>query len=131
MAEEASAAERSSASYRGGGATRRWHWQQSTWGEAGAEFLGTFVLIMFGDGVVATCVAGLSQSGRAGPAFGTADWILSSFGWGLAVTFGVYVAGGVSGAHLNPAVTLAQALRRGFPWDADSTFIVGPLAADI
>ena len=38
--------------------TRRWRWQQSTWGEAGAEFLGTFVLIMFGDGVVATCVAG-------------------------------------------------------------------------
>jgi len=71
---------------------------------------------MFGDGVVATCVAGLSQSGRAQLAFGTADWILISFGWGLAVTFGVYVAGGVSGAHLNPAVTLAQALRRGFPW---------------
>ena len=67
MAQDASA-ERSN--YRGGEGTRRWSWQQSTWGEAGAEFLGTFVLIMFGDAVVATCVAGLSQSGRAAASFG-------------------------------------------------------------
>jgi len=123
MAQDSSAAS-SRESYRGGEGTRRWRWQQSTWGEAGAEFLGTFVLIMFGDAVVATCVAGLSQSGRAGLAFGTSDWILISFGWGLAVTFGVYVAGGVSGAHLNPAVTLAQALRRGFPWRKVPTYVV-------
>ncbi len=123
MAQDSSAAS-SRESYRGGEGTRRWRWQQSTWGEAGAEFLGTFVLIMFGDAVVATCVAGLSQSGRAALAFGTADWILISFGWGLAVTFGVYVAGGVSGAHLNPAVTLAQALRRGFPWKKVPTYVV-------
>jgi len=122
MAQDASA-DSSSRGYRGGEGTRRWGWQQSTVGEAGAEFLGTFVLIMFGDGVVATCVAGLSQSGRAQLAFGTADWILISFGWGLAVTFGVYVAGGVSGAHLNPAVTFAQALRRGFPWKKVPTYM--------
>jgi glycerol uptake facilitator protein len=131
MAQDASAAgesPRSGSSYRGGGGTRRWGWQQSTLGEAGAEFLGTFVLIMFGDGVVATCVAGLSQSGRAQLAFGTADWILISFGWGLAVTFGVYVAGGVSGAHLNPAVTFAQALRRGFPWKKVPTYVVAQVA---
>jgi glycerol uptake facilitator protein len=128
MAQDASAAESFRSSYRGGGGTRRWGWQQSTWGEVGAEFLGTFVLIMFGDGAVATCVAGLSQSGRAQLAFGTADWILISFGWGLAVTFGVYVAGGVSGAHLNPAVTLAQALRRGFPWKKVPTYMVAQVA---
>lgn len=104
------------ASHRGAGETRRWRWQRTAWGEACAEFLGTFVLVAFGDGAVATCVVGLSQSGRAGLAFGTADWILIIWGWGLAVAFGVYVAGGVSGAHINPAVTLAQALRRGFPW---------------
>ncbi|OJU85455.1 MAG: aquaporin, partial [Solirubrobacterales bacterium 70-9] len=75
-----------------------------------------------------TCVAGLSQSGRSGLAFGTADWILISFGWGLAVTFGVYVAGGVSGAHLNPAVTLAQALRRGFPWKKVPTYVFAQVA---
>src|SRR6202012_1411878 len=123
MAEDASAAERSAASYRGGGATRRWHWQQSTWGEAGAEFLGTFVLIMFGDGIVATCVAGLSQSGRGELAFNSGDWILITFAWGFAVMLGVYIAGGISGAHLNPAVTFAQALRRGFPWQKVPTYI--------
>ncbi|HEX4752692.1 MAG TPA: aquaporin, partial [Solirubrobacterales bacterium] len=122
MAGDATAEERGQ-DYRGGGGTRRWGWQQSTVGEAGAEFLGTFVLIMFGDGVVATCVAGLSQSGRGELAFNSGDWILISFGWGLAVTFGVYVAGGVSGAHLNPAVTLAQALRRGFPWKKVPTYM--------
>src|SRR6201990_2081878 len=116
MAQDASAAERSGVSYRGGGATRRWHWQQSTWGEAGAEFLGTFVLIAFVDGIVATCVAGLSQSGRGELAFNSGDWILITFAWGFAVMLGVYIAGGVSGAHLNPAVTFAQALRRGFRW---------------
>jgi glycerol uptake facilitator protein len=123
MAEDASAAERSAASYRGGGATRRWRWQQSTWGEAGAEFLGTFVLIAFGDGIVATCVAGLSQSGRGELAFNSGDWILITFAWGFAVMLGVYIAGGISGAHLNPAVTFAQALRRGFPWKKVPTYV--------
>jgi glycerol uptake facilitator protein len=122
MAQDA-AAESSSRSYRGGEGTRRWRWQQSTWGEAGAEFLGTFVLIMFGDGIVATCVAGLSQSGRGELAFNSGDWILITFAWGFAVMLGVYIAGGVSGAHLNPAVTFAQALRRGFPWKKVPTYI--------
>jgi glycerol uptake facilitator protein len=128
MSQDATAPDTSRADYRGGGGMRRWGWQQSTVGEAGAEFLGTFVLIMFGDGVVATCVAGLSQSGRSALAFGTADWILISFGWGLAVTFGVYVAGGVSGAHLNPAVTFAQALRRGFPWKKVPIYVFAQVA---
>ena len=122
MAQDASA-ESASRGYRGGEGTRRWGWQQSTWGEAGAEFLGTFVLIMFGDGIVATCVAGLSQSGRGELAFNSGDWILITFAWGFAVMLGVYIAGGVSGAHLNPAVTFAQALRRGFPWKKVPTYI--------
>ena len=128
MAQDASAQESSRRSYRGGAHTRRWRWQQSTWGEVGSEFLGTFVLIMFGDGVVATCVAGLSQSGRSGTAFGTPDWILIIWGWGLAVTFGVYVAGGISGAHINPAVPLAQALRRGFPWKKVPLYVAAQVA---
>ena len=72
-----------------------------------AEFLGTFVLIVFGVGVVAQTV--LSK--------GTAGTTLSiNIAWGLAVTMGCYVAAGVTGAHLNPAVTLSLAAHRQFPW---------------
>ena len=87
------------------------------WGELLAEFLGTFVLIAFGDGVVAMAVAALNQSGRGTEIFAASgDWLLIAWGWALAVAFGVYVAGGVSGAHINPAVTLALAVKRNFPW---------------
>src|SRR5258706_13426826 len=72
-----------------------------------AEFLGTFVLIVFGVGVVAQTV--LSK--------GTAGTTLSiNISWGLAVAMGCYVSAGVTGAHLNPAVTLALAVHRRFPW---------------
>jgi glycerol uptake facilitator protein len=90
--------------------------RQSTGGELLAEFLGTFVLIILGCGSVAVAVAGLPGSGRQADAFGAANWLIVAWGWGLAVVFGVYVAGGVSGAHINPAVTLAWAIRRNFPW---------------
>ncbi|MDQ0991977.1 MIP/aquaporin family protein [Streptomyces sp. V3I7] len=89
-------------------------------GECLAEFLGTFVLTMFGCGVVATAVVALPGSGRTeGPTtffLAAGDWLLITWGWALAVVFAVYVAGGVSGAHINPAVTLAFAVRRRFPW---------------
>jgi len=82
-----------------------------------SEFLGTMIIIAFGDGVVAMVVAALNQSGRGKAPFAAqADWLLIAWGWGFAVAFAVWVAGGVSGAHLNPAVTLAQAMRRGFAW---------------
>ncbi|PZH19756.1 aquaporin [Streptomyces sp. NTH33] len=90
------------------------------WGECMAEFLGTFVLIAFGCGSVAMAVAALPGSGRtAGPTTNltsASDWLVIGWGWAFAVAFGVYVAGGVSGAHINPAVTLAFAVRRKFPW---------------
>jgi MIP family channel proteins len=75
--------------------------------EAAAEFLGSFVLIAFGSGVVAQVV--LSGGSHGG-------YISINIAWGLAVAMGIYVSGGVSGAHLNPAVTLALAVHRGFPW---------------
>lgn len=90
--------------------------RQNIGGELMAEFLGTAVLIILGCGSVAVAVAGLPGSGRQAAAFGPANWLIIAWGWGLAVTFGVYVAGGVSGAHINPAVTLAWAVRRTFPW---------------
>jgi len=88
-------------------------------GEMLAEFFGTFVLIALGDGAVAVSVAGLPGSGRQMlhlVPFGPANWLIIAWGWAFAVTFGVYVAGGVSGAHINPAVTLAFAVRRSFAW---------------
>ena len=91
-------------------------WRDTVWGELLAEFLGTFVLVALGDAAVAMAVAALPESARAGSTFVAADWLIIAWGWGLAVMFGVYIAGGISKAHLNPALTLSFALRRGFPW---------------
>jgi glycerol uptake facilitator protein len=103
---------------------RRWRWQQSTWGELVAEFLGTMIIILFGCGVVAMAVAALNQSDRGGQIFqASGDWLLIAWGWGFADCFAIYVAGGVSGAHLNPAVTLAMAWRRGFAWRKVAPYI--------
>lgn len=95
---------------------KRRGYREGVLGEMLAEFLGTFVLLLLGIGSVAVAVVGLPGSGRQVVDFGPANWLIISWGWGLAVVFGVYVAGGVSGAHLNPAVTLAFAVRRDFPW---------------
>ena len=101
-------------------APARGGWRSTVWGELSAEFLGTAVLIAFGDGVVAMAVAALNQSGRAENPhvifLASGDWLLITWGWAMAVVFGVYVAGGISGAHINPAVTLALAVKREFPW---------------
>lgn len=75
--------------------------------ELAAEFLGTLVLIAFGAGVVAQAVLSAGANG---------SYLAINLGWGIAVTLGVLVAGGVSGAHLNPAVTVALAVHRGLPW---------------
>ena len=74
-------------------------------GELAAEFAGTLILILFGVGVVAQVVAG-----------GIGDHDSIAWAWGLGVVLGVYVAARISGAHLNPAVTIALAAFRGFSW---------------
>ena len=74
--------------------------------EAAAEFFGTFILIAFGVGVVAQTVLSKNANG---------SFLSINIGWGLAVMLGIYTAGGVSGAHLNPAVTVALAVHRAVP----------------
>lgn len=78
-----------------------------------AEFLGTFVLILFGAGVVAMVV--LFPTNNPGETI-HGGYTNITLGWGLGVTMGVYIAGKVSGGHLNPAVTLAFAVFRDFSW---------------
>jgi MIP family channel proteins len=87
--------------------------------EAAAEFLGTFFLIVFGVGVVAQTVLSRGANGSI---------LAINLGWGLAVMLGVYVAGGVSGAHLNPAVTLALAVARGFSWSKVAPYVTAQVA---
>lgn len=83
-----------------------------------AEFLGTMILIILGDGVVGSAVL-LNKEG---------NWVVITTGWALAVTVGVYVSGKVSGGHLNPAVTLALAIRRGFPWERVAPYCIAQIA---
>ena len=73
------------------------------------EFIGTMLLLIFGCGVVAGVLLKGSKSENAG-------WLVINLGWGLAVTFAIYAAGKLSGAHLNPAVTLGLASIGEFPW---------------
>lgn len=92
-------------------------WRTTIWGEFLSELLGTGILIAFGAGVVAVAVVGLTESGRTLVIFqGAGGWMLIVWGWAMAVTMAVYVTGGVSGAHLNPAVTFAFAIKGDFPW---------------
>lgn len=90
--------------------------------EAIAEFLGTFVLMLLGVGVVAQVTLGRGDCGT---------YLSINLGWGLAVTMGCFVAAGVSGAHLNPAVTLALAVHRGFPWAKVAPYVVAQLAGSL
>lgn len=87
-----------------------------------AEFFGTFLLILGGDGVVANVglAPRLESAGY--------DWNTIVWGWGLSVMVAVYVAGGVSGAHINPAVTVALAVKRGFSWAKVVPYIIAQVA---
>jgi glycerol uptake facilitator protein len=90
-----------------------------------AEFLGTLILILFGNGVVAMVV--LFGKGAPGEIV-HGGFTNITLGWGLGVTMGCYVAGRISGAHLNPAVTLAVAIFRGFSWRKVAPYILAQIA---
>ncbi|WP_125713951.1 MIP/aquaporin family protein [Companilactobacillus kedongensis] len=88
------------------------------------EFIGTLVLILLGDGVVAAVSLKKSKAYGAG-------WVAIALGWGLAVTLGVYVSGFLSPAHLNPAVTLGMAIAGVFPWAYVIPYIIAQILGGI
>src|SRR5262249_45840760 len=94
-------------------------------GELCAECIGPLVLILFGNGVVAMVV--LFGSGTPGEIV-NGGYTNITLGWGLGVAMGVYLAGKISGAHLNPAVTITVAAFRGFPWSKVAPYIVAQVA---
>jgi glycerol uptake facilitator protein len=85
-----------------------------------AEVFGTALLIVLGDGVVGGVLLARSKAQNAG-------WIVITTGWALAVAFGVYAIGGLTGAHLNPAVTLGFAVAGTTPWDLVPWYIAGEM----
>ncbi len=85
-----------------------------------AELIGTALLILLGNGVVAGVLLRDTKNENAG-------WLVIAIGWALAVTFGVYAAGKVSGAHLNPAVTLGLAVSGQFGWENVPLYLAGQL----
>lgn len=93
-------------------------------GECSAEFFGTMLLILFGCGVVAQVVTG----GFPTTTGATGDYNSIAWGWGLGVAMAVYVAGRLSGAHLNPAVTVALTAFKGFPLRKVAPYIGAQLA---
>lgn len=100
--------------------------------EVSAEFLGTFVLMFFGLGVNAQVTLGKAEAPTSQhhsiTQYDHGDWFSINAGWGLAVIFGVYVAGGITGAHINPAVTLAMAVRKRLPWKKVAPYVLAQLA---
>lgn len=88
------------------------------------ELIGTMILIVFGAGVVGGVVLKQSKAENAG-------WIVITIGWGLAVTMGVYAVGNISGAHLNPAVTIGFAVIGEFPWADVPSFILAQVIGAI
>jgi len=84
------------------------------------EFIGTMVLILLGDGVCAATSLNKSKAKGAG-------WIVITMGWGFAVMVGVFISGSVSGAHLNPAVSIGCAMAGTMAWSAVPGYVIAQM----
>lgn len=89
-----------------------------------AEFLGTMILVWLGDGVVASVALNKSKGKDGG-------WIVVTLAWGLAVAIPAYIFGAASGAHLNPAVTIANAFAGNFAWNQVGGYVVAQMLGGI
>jgi glycerol uptake facilitator protein len=89
-----------------------------------AEFIGTALLVLLGNGVVANVVLPKTKGNASG-------WIVITFGWGMAVFVAVWCVKAISGAHLNPAVTLALAIAGPFSWNDVPGFVIAQLCGGI
>jgi glycerol uptake facilitator protein len=85
-----------------------------------AEIIGTMLLILLGNGVVANVVLTGTKGNNSG-------WIVITAAWAFAVFVGVTVAGPVSGAHLNPAVTIGLAIAGKFAWNQVASYVIAQL----
>jgi glycerol uptake facilitator protein len=85
-----------------------------------AEFLGTMLLIVLGDGVVANVILDKTKGHNSG-------WIVITVGWGIAVAMAAYAVGRISGAHLNPALTIGLASIGSFPWSDVPSYIAAQM----
>jgi len=84
------------------------------------ELLGTFLLIILGDGVVANVLLKKTKGNGSG-------WIVITWGWGMGVFVGVFTVAAISGAHINPAVTIGLAIAGKFPWSEVPIYILGQM----
>ena len=84
------------------------------------ELIGTFILVLLGDGVVAGVTLNKTKGQGAG-------WVVITLAWGFAVMCGVFIAGPISGAHLNPAVTLGLAVAGKFAWSGVCGYIIAQM----
>ncbi|HHT7753349.1 TPA: MIP/aquaporin family protein [Streptococcus suis] len=85
------------------------------------ELLGTFILVLLGNGVVASCILSKTKAENSG-------WLTIVLGWGIAVTIAVYISGIFGPAHLNPAVTIAMASIGSLPWAQVPGFLLAQFA---
>ncbi len=89
-----------------------------------AELIGTALLVILGDGCVAAVVLSKTKGQNSG-------WMVIATGWGIAVAMAVYLVGGISGAHINPAVTIGLAAIGDFPWDKVPGYLLAQLIGGI
>jgi len=108
---------------------------QSTWSrirqiirEPMAELAGVAIFVLFGTGVNCSVALSKNQAVASSP---KGDFLSVNFGWAIGLAMGAWVSGGISGGHLNPAVTLALAIWRGFPWRKVPAYIFAQILGGV